>query len=87
MKKEVIFSPNRWMVDVSFGFVPITVTSPETGEVLYVSRHSCRDRHHAASLLYAFGITSYRKSANWRQTCRSSCRVSARKGTNYRKRP
>ena len=44
MKKEVVFQPSRWMVHVS-------VTSPETGKPMLVSRHECRDRHHAATLL------------------------------------
>ena len=44
MKKEVVFAPSRWMVHIS-------VTSPQTGKPLLVSRHECRDRHHAATLL------------------------------------
>ena len=44
VKKEVIFAPRRWIVHV-------TVTSPETGKALLVSRHECRDKHHAATLL------------------------------------
>ena len=44
MKKEVIFEPNRWIVHV-------TVTHPQTGKAVRVSRHECRDRHHAATLL------------------------------------
>lgn len=44
MKKEVVFAPSRWIVHV-------TVTSPETGKALLVSRHECRDKHHAATLL------------------------------------
>ena len=55
MSKEVVFQPFtllpkpceqglRWLVHV-------TVTSPETGKALLVSRHECRDRHHAAVLL------------------------------------
>ena len=44
MKKEVVFQPSRWIVHIS-------VTSPENGEAVLVARHSCRDRHHAATLL------------------------------------
>ena len=55
MKKEIIFAPftllpklceqgNRWIVHV-------TVTHPQTGKALRVSRHECRDRLHAATLL------------------------------------
>ena len=44
MSKEVVFQPLRWLVHV-------TVTSPETGKAMLVSRHECRDRHHAAVLL------------------------------------
>ena len=44
IKKEVVFQPLRWLVHV-------TVANPETGKAMLVSRHDCRDRHHAAVLL------------------------------------
>ncbi len=44
VKKEVVFTPSRWMVHIS-------VSNPKTGKPLLVSRHECRDRHHAATLL------------------------------------
>jgi len=41
---STVFQPSRWVVQVS-------TTSLVTGRKILVSRHQCRDRHHAATLL------------------------------------
>jgi hypothetical protein len=41
---STVFQPSRWVVQVS-------MTSLVTGRKVLVAQHSCRDRHHAATLL------------------------------------
>lgn len=54
---KTVFQPMRWVVQVS-------MNSLTTGRKVVVAQHSCRDRHHAATMLseireLAEGLTDF----------------------------